>query len=614
MDKPGGTRHWLDRYGTGYHAWIRDEAGFSRPCGLVELMFDADGRYFGGRADVSSLLTVGISTRLLDEGLRHHVLLAFALLRLRHCLLAARAELRTLEVEPWFSVRVPVTADAAIRDAGRDLRFLDPAVDGVDGGAADVADFYAHAQNVARIVRPSEGLARVFVFPVEEQQQQQADGGGSRGARRRIAVRFLFVIAHEIVDGLSCMNWLSDFTGLLNMSAKQIRRAIEAAISPAAIRARLPPAQEDLYAPVAATTARTRWFWAITVALRRARKPLPAAFPNPLRRATPLATARPFAPRYPTVLDYSRTPPLNTFFIEFQLSPAASQRLYRLCREAGASVGAGGFVLVGMAMMALHEALHPDEAAGDAARRPFIGGFPLNARPLMAGAPRLGSAMLAFCRGVVLPFLPSHLDLEGRFRLLVRQATRQLAAYRTRDRGRGRGRDKYKDKDGLRQHHLATDADAIAYMGLDGAGRVLALNYIDGIENLRGLLPSNLRDHVLPSPLGEHVVPTWTVGSTTCVVSSVGRVDWSRARFDLDADPNNNDEGGDVIASVESLRSGVRVRENEFLVGTWSEDGLISCGVSFDGNFVDEERARRWVEMMRALLEVSDVSGAQARL
>ncbi|KAI1195284.1 hypothetical protein F5X97DRAFT_335427 [Nemania serpens] len=578
MDKSGGPRHWLDRYGKGYHAWIRDEAGFSRPCGLLELRFDADGRYFGGRADVSSLLTAGISTRLSDEGLRHHVLLAFTLLRLRHCLLGARAELRTLEVEPWFSVRVPATADAAIRDAGRALRFLDTAADGV----SDVADFFVHAQNVARIVRPSEALARVFAFPVEE-----AEGGG---ARRRM--RFLFVMAHEIVDGLSCMNWLSDFAGILNLSARRIRGEIEAAISPDAIGARLPPAQEDLYAPVATTTARRRWFWAITIVLRRVRKPTASAFPNPLRRTTPLRTSRPFTPRYPRVLDYSHTPPLNTFFMGFRLSPAASQRLYRLCKEAGASVGAGGFVLVGMAMMATHEARYPDEA--DAARRPFAGGFPLNPRPLI-GATRFESAMLAFCRGVVLPFLPSRLDLEGRFRLLVRQATRQLAAYRTRDR----------DGDCLRH-----PADAMAYVGIDGAGRVLASNYIDGIENLRGLLPAHLKSRV-PSPQGEFEVPTWTVGSATCVVSSVGRVDWSMARFDLDADPG--DDG--VVASVESLRSGVRVRESEFLVGTWSEDGVITGGVSFDGNFVDEGHARKWVETMKTLLEVSDdAPGVKAQL
>ncbi|KAI1115483.1 hypothetical protein F5Y14DRAFT_410679 [Nemania sp. NC0429] len=622
MDKPDGgggarARHWLDRYGKGYHAWIRDEDGdgdkneavFSRPCGLVELRFDTDGRYFGGRADVSSLLTAGVSTRLSDEGLRRHVQLAFALLRLKHCLLGATAELRSPgAVEPWFSVRVPATADAAIRDAGRALRFLD--ADAVE----DAEDFYLHAQNAARVVRPSEALARLFVFPFEE-------GGGGQGSegsaprRRRLRLRFLFVMAHEIVDGMSSMSHMFDFTRILNTSPGKIREAIDAAISPEAIRARLPPAQEDLYPPVAPTRARRRWFWAITIALRRARRPIPAAFPNPLRRDVPLATARPFAPRYPGVLDYSttRTPPLNTFFMGFRLSPAASRRLFRLCEEAGASVGAGGFVLVGMAMMALHEARYPDEA--DAARKPFVGGFPLNPRPTVGAAvPPLEGVVLAFSRGVVLPFLPSRLDLEGRFRLLVRQATRQLAAYRARTRTRDRDRDGDRDDPSRR-------AAAIAHARLDGIGRVLASNYIDGIEHLRSLLPAHLREATISSPLGEQhgARTTWTVRSATCAVSSVGRVDWSPARFDLDAaDPG--DDG--VVASAEGLRSGVRVREHEFLVGTWSEDGVVAGGASFDGNFVDEENARRWVETVKALLEVSgdgegdgdDTSGVKSRL
>ncbi|KAI8955827.1 hypothetical protein F4801DRAFT_586515 [Xylaria longipes] len=565
-----GQSHWLDRYGKGYHAWARNENGFSRPCGLVELRFDSDGRYFGGRADINALLTAGVSTRLSSKELQRHILLAFSLLRLRHCLLAARAELRTLEVEPWFSVGIPATADAAIQDAGSALRFVDSAVDGV----SDVADFYVHAQNVARIVKPSEALARVFVLPME------AEGN----ARRKI--HFIFVMAHEIVDGLSCMNWMADFIRIVNMPTKQIRQGIETAILPDSIRASLPPAQEDLYTPVASTKARTRWFWAITIVLRHVKKPMPTAFPNPLHRAAPLSKAKPFTPKYSKVLDYSQTPPLNTFFHRLQLSPAASQRLYRLCKETKASIGAGGFVLVAMVMMALHESKYPDEP--DEARRPFVGSFPLNPRAFF-GFKGLDSVMLAFCKGIILPFLPSHLDLEGRFRLLVRQASRQLAGYQKRDR-------------------LRSAADAMDYMGINGAGRLVASNYIDGIERLREILPAHLKDNV-PSPQGEYDVPAWGLNKSTCGVSSVGRVDWSTARFDLDADPEDG-----VIASVESLHSGVRVRDHEFLVGTLSEDGIITAGVSFDGNFIDESNAHRWIEKMKSLLEVPDASDPKSRL
>ncbi|KAI0102413.1 hypothetical protein GGR51DRAFT_527283 [Nemania sp. FL0031] len=574
MGEASSARHWLDRYGKGYHAWARDSNGFSRPCGLVELRFDSDGRYFGGRADVNALLTTTVSTRLSGEALRQHLLLAFALLRLRHCLLGAKAELRTLEVEPWFSVGVPASADAAVRDASLALRFLDKEVDGVE----DAADFYIHAQNVARIVMPGEVLARAFVFPIEEEEVK---------GRRKL--QFLFVMAHEIVDGLSSMNWMADFTRIMNLPTKQIRRDIETAILPESIRACLPPAQEDLYAPVARTKALTRWFWAITIVLRHVKKPMPAAFPNPLRRDTPLSASRPFTPKYPNVLDYSQTPPLNTFYVRFQLSPAASQRLFRLCKEAKASVGAGGFVLVGMAMMALHESRYPDEPA--LARRPFVGSFPLNPRPFF-NTKLLESVMLAFSTGIVLPFLPSNagLDLEGRFRLLVRQATRQLSAYQKRT-------------------TTTNGGGALAYMGINGAGRLLATNYIDGVEKLRSILPAHLSDAV-PSPQGAYEVPVWTVSSSTCGVSSVGRVDWSSARFDLTADP-----GADgVIASVESLHSGVRVRDTEFLVGTWGEDGILSVGVSFDGNFIDEANVHTWVETMKSLLEVADATEVKSRL
>ncbi|KAI0428754.1 hypothetical protein F5Y09DRAFT_312162 [Xylaria sp. FL1042] len=571
MDK-SGTRHWRDRYGTGYHAWSRDGDEFSRPCGLCEFKFDCDGRYFGGRADVNSLLTLNVSTRLSGEELRQHILLAFTLLRLRHGLLAARTELRTLEVEPWFLVGVPATADAAIRDAGGVLRFMDEAVDGV----SDMADFYVHAQNVARIVKPSEALARVFVL------SRKVEGSSTRQT-----LECLFVMAHQIVDGLACMNWMADFARLVNTPTGQLRRLIETAISPESIRANLPPAQEDLYAPVAATKARTRWFWAITLILRHVEKPMPVAFPNPLRRATRLPKARPLPPKYPNVLDYSQTPPLNTFYVRLHLSPAASQRLFRLCKEAKASIGAGGFVLVGMAMMAVHESRYPDEP--DEARRPFVGSFPLNPRPFFGAKNLLESVMLAFSKGIVLPFLPSHLDVEGRFKLLVRQASRQLSAYQKRDRLRGTN-------------------DAMAYMGIHGPGRLIATNYIDGIERLRHTLPAHLKD-TLPPPQGEYDVPPWAVSKATCGVSSIGLVDWSAFKFDLGADP-----GDGVVASAERVYSGVRVRETEFLVGTWSEDGVISAAVSFDGNYIDESSVHLWIEKMKSMLEMPDASDVKSRL
>ncbi|KAI1175141.1 hypothetical protein F4777DRAFT_588729 [Nemania sp. FL0916] len=561
MDKTGVT-HWLARYGNGYHAWRRQGSdAFSRPCGIMEFRFDADGRYFGGRADVNALLNTSVSTRLSAPRLQHHLLLAYTLLRLRHCLLRASVELRTLEVEPWFSVRIPASADAAIRDAGKAVQFLDPDVDGV----LDMADFYVHAQNVARVLDPSEVLSRLFVLPRKPE-----------GSSRR-KVQFLFVMAHQIVDGLSCMYWMADFTRIVNMPTEDIRLAIEAAVSPDSVRASLPPAQEDLYAPVAPTRAQQRWFWAITIVLKHVKKPLPEAFPNPLRRTIPLSKSRPLPPKYASALDYSQTPPLNTFFVRFQLSKAASQRLYRLCRGVNASIGAGGFVLVGMAMMAIHEARYPN----DTARRPFVGHFPLNARSYF-NSNLFENVMLAFSKGIVLPFLPSHLDLEARFRLLARTASRQLGAYRKRDCLRDLG-------------------DAIAYNSINGVGRLLASNYIDGLERLRNTLPEHLRS-AIPPPQGAYTAPSWAVSRATCGVSSVGRVDWSVSSR---PDVNTADPGTDgVFAAAESLHSGVRVRDTEFLVGTWSQDDVLTAVVSFDGNYIDELNVHAWVEVMKSLLEV----------
>jgi hypothetical protein len=565
-----GTRHWLDRYGKGYHAWVREENGFARPCGLVETRFDSDGRYFGGRADLNPVLAIDLSTRLSDKELQHHILLSFTFLRLKHSLLAAKAELRTLEVEPWFYVGIPPTADAAIQDAALALQFLDPAVH----DDIDLDEFQIHGKNVARLIKPSERLISGLVFPIE-----------SKGNTRK-TLRIVFAMAHEILDGISLMNWIPHFIRILNMPTEQIRQRIEKAILPDAIRATLPPAQEDLYAPVAPTKALTRWFWAITIVLRHVKKPMPASFPNPLCRDIPLSESRAFPPKYPNLLDYSQKPPLNSFAKRIALSPAASQRLYRLCREAKATIGAGGFVLVAMVMMAFHEARYPDEP--EEARRPFIGSFPLNIRPFI-GAKIFENPMIGFCEGIVLPFLPSHLDLEGRFRLLVRQASKQLSAYQKRERPQN-----------------ATDAKA--YMGIHGAGRLIASNYIDNIERLRAILPAHLKD-AIPPPQGEYEVPDWSMSRATCAISSVGLVDWSPARFDLDADP-----GDGVIASIMYLQSGPRVRDHEFLVATMSEDGVMQAGANFDGNFIDENNTPAWAEKMISFLEPSPAPDSKARL
>ncbi|KAI0480042.1 hypothetical protein GGR56DRAFT_251254 [Xylariaceae sp. FL0804] len=579
MQRPGADGHWLDRYGRGYHAWTREPAGgFARRCGLVEGRFDADGRHFEGRADMSALLTARLSTGpgpgLSEDDLQRHVLLAFALLRLRHPLLRARAEVRRrsrtagLEEEPWFTVAVPASVAAEIEEAASALT----RVEGREHyGQADVDDFFVHSKNTARVVDPGHALARVFVLPGESP---------GEGVRR---LHFIFVLAHQITDGLSIRSWMGSFVKLLNVSPGQLEGQIEAAASPEAIRSCLPPAQEDVYPPVGRSRALRRWYWAITVALRHVRRPLPRAFPNPLRRAAPLASARPMAPRYPGVLDYSRTPPLNTFFAAAELSAAATRRLHRLCREAGASIGAGCFVLVAMAMMALHEARHPDDDDDDDAPRPlfFVGAFPLNPRPFI-GTARQDSVMLAFSNGIALPFLPSSLGgTDARFRLLARRAHAQLSVYRKRK------------PDAAAAAASRGTSDELAFMGIRGPGRLIASNYIDGV----------LRLHELPPP------PNWSLLQSTCNVSSIGQVSW-----EPEQDQDHHGDGDGVVAtlaaSVEAFRAGVRARNGEFLVSVAGEGGVIRANVSYDGNAIDEAAVPAWAERMRTLLEEEEPSGA----
>ncbi|CAJ2511939.1 Uu.00g075640.m01.CDS01 [Anthostomella pinea] len=554
-----GRSHWLDRYGAGYHSWAETDEGFSRRCGLVEAGFDSDGRYYEGRADMSALLSLGVLTQLPRERLHRHVLLAFTLLRLHHPLLRAKAELCSLGVEPYFSVTVLATAKDAFNEAASALTFMEE-----DGHhEIDMDDFYMHAQNTARVIIEDHAMARAFVLPEES----------SHGNRRLL--RVLFVMAHQIADGLSCRNWMSSLVKILNIPSKQIEDQISIAISPEITRNYLPPAQEDIYPPISGSKARQRWYWTLTIVLRHVRKPMPTAFPNPLRRVTALSEAKPIPQTYPTAFDYSRSPPLNTSFVTAVLSKNATKRLHRLSREAGASIGAGCFVLVAMSMMSLHEARYPEEP--DEERRPFIGSFPLNPRPFI-GTTSQDSVMLAFSEGIVLPFLPSHLDLEGRFRLLVRQASKQLSVYQKR-----------------KSHQNA--ADQVASMGSGGIGRLIASNYIDAIEKLRAKLPPNLQDTV-QSPKGKYKVPGYRITRATCGVSSVGRVSWSDAQFDLDTDP---DDG--VIASVEAFRSGVRARGGEFLVSIAGEGDVIRANVSFNGNAIDKEQAPDWVRKMESMLE-----------
>lgn len=197
----------------------------------------------------------------------------------------------------------------------------------------------------------------------------------------------------------------------------------------------LPPAQEAVYPPVGNSPPRTRWKWAISRILRHKRVPPPDAFKNPLKRADALPEAQTIPPTFDKVLDYSKKPPCNAYVGAATLSAPVTRGIVRLCREAKCSVGAGLFALVGMAQMALEEINRPDIQLDQ--RNPFVASFPLNPRPFLDYKGPPDSIMLAFSDGISLPFLPSELPVEARFKLLVRQAHRQLGVYQKKPRSSG---------------------------------------------------------------------------------------------------------------------------------------------------------------------------------
>lgn len=581
MTSTNGRSHWLSQYANDFHRWRSSEQNhrplFYRPLGFVEAAFDSDGIYHEGRADITARLELLISSKLSQSQLRRTILLAWTALRLEHVLLMSKAVDRqdymtaVDDTRNRFFVIFPFeTAEAALDDAGKHLVFAEDYYEIVEE-----ATFARHAQNVGRVIDSTAAMAKLFVLPLEKISDV------------RTRLRFAFVMGHQISDGLTNYTWLSHFLKLLNTSRLRLTSLINTLHSPDQIKERLPIPQEDHYPRVPGSSARKRWFWVLTLVLRHVRKPQPAAFPNPLSRREPLTDAVRFAQTYSTLLDYSRSPPLNTFTTSVRIPLAATRRLHRLCREAGASIGAGCFVLVAMVMMSLYESRYPSVPLHE--RLPFIGSFPLNPRPFFNHASPPNSLMLAFSDGVVLPFLPSSLDVDKRFRLLVRQAHRQLSIYQKRTR--------------------VEDNDAKKYMSSRGAGRLIAMNYIAAVERTYQKLPPPLREKLGGhSPQGElKVRPNPTMA--TCGVSSVGRSQWKRGLYNLDAPLGHGEDA--FRADYRSVHQSVRARDGEFLVGISGDEFEISANVSFDGNVISEELVGEWKKRMEALLAAREAESAR---
>ncbi|KAI5212373.1 cytochrome P450 [Aureobasidium subglaciale] len=162
--------------------------------GTVETAFDSDGIYYQGRADVNAFLELEVKHHLSKDQLQRRITLAWAVLRLYHVLLLARA----VDKKPYmtagnvaqrrfFLICPPVGPEDAISDATKSLAFIEQPLDDRELPS----QFYRHAQNTGRVVNADEYLAKLFIFPVD------ATVG------TKTSLKFLFVKGHQITDGLT---------------------------------------------------------------------------------------------------------------------------------------------------------------------------------------------------------------------------------------------------------------------------------------------------------------------------------------------------------------------------------------------------------------------------
>jgi hypothetical protein len=563
--------HWLDRYSNNHHPWTPSPSNnepsnagiksFTRPLGLVETSFDTDGTYYGGRADMTATFKLGIAHTLSLTQFRKRIVLAWTLLRLEHVLLKSRITVSETRGK-CFTVDVPPSIDAAIQEVENNVVWFED--HGFDA-SLDEQDLHHHALNVSRIVEPTECLSKLHVLPLK----RLADGTWE--------LSFLIVIAHQISDGLSAYNWFSHFIRILNTPLHTIEEDIEKAIHAEKIRGKLPPAQEDLYPKVSGNRARQRWFWAIMRVMRHVKRSMEPTFENPLRREKRLEGAIELPETYGKVFDYSaeKRPPMSCGHVAASLSPAASARLISICRDINVSIGAGCFALAGLSMMSIHESRYPGSTS--TSQPAFGASFPLNPRAFFDTQPQPDSCMLAFSEGIIMPFLPSTLPVEGRFRLVAKHANRELRVYqkRLKDKSAGLG--------GFDKHSPA---------------RLLATGYLAQIERVDAKLPEERRSGFTPQG---GLKPNMGQYGATCGVSSVGSLKafFRPGEYDL-----KNMDGKDFVADYRGLKMGVRARDNEFLVGSSTDaKGCVGFGVSYDESAISQEAAQKWAETISELLE-----------
>jgi hypothetical protein len=556
--------HGLSRYANTYHSWKEDTLNgknvFKRPLGVVEYSFDTDGTLFEGRADMNSLFTVEIRHSLSKSDFRKRIALVWASLRLQHVLLQAKVHEDDETGRRSFVIGLQNNMDEVIEESSKEIVWVEDLYSEVDG-----LELHRHCLNVGRIIDPSKCLSRLHVLPLVEL------------PNGNFTFRALIIMAHQISDGLTAYNWFNHFIRIFNQSSATVRRDIERFRHPEEIKKRLPPAQEDLYPPIKGNKAKQRWFWAIMRVLRHVRKTLPPTFVNPLRREQRLPEAKSLEPKFNKLFNYSeeKKPPMNSFNCSVACSEATSTRLMQLCRSIGVSIGAGGFALAGIAMMELHEASYPNIL--DSERAAFAASFPLNPRAFFGFNTPADSCMLAFSEGIVMPFLPSSLPIEGRFKLIARHANRELKMYQKRARA-----------------VVKSDFDP------HSTGRILANGFLTMLDRVEGKLPHNRK--MGWNPQGELPVKPFPY-LATCGVSSVG----STAGYFQEGQHDFSlvgKEGKDFVAEFRNLNTGVRARENEFLIGSSSDhNGIVNFSVSYDGNAISEEATEIWAKKISTLLD-----------
>ena len=578
-------RHWSDQYGNQeYYRWRsftrHGRTTYLRPLGNFEAGFDSDGRYHQGLADMTLSLDLQLRSHLSDEDLRQHITQAWACFRCKHLLSQSKVVHRDAlggegalpENEIFFAIDPPNTAAQAIADATTQLFFLRDHFETVDRD-----DFWLHCQNSARNIDPDRVLAKLFVLPPQAKEDGLLD------------FRLHLVCAHEVCDGVAMSLWVRSLLTFLNEPPRALREHLGTLLEPERLSTRLPQAQEALYPPIQGNAAQRRWFWAITRILRHVHKPLPAAFENPLRRHHPRPQSVSLPPTYAPVLDYSRPPSLNTFPCYATMPVKAARRLHQLCRDANTSVGAGVFALAALLMMEMYERREP--AVPLSQRRPFLANFPLNPRAFFNRHVDPDSCMIGFSDGICLHFLPSHLDLDGRLKLLARQADRQLATYQKRS-----------------ATTIVIDDTTLRHRGSRGADRILPMLYLYSLERRSAALPPHRRPPP-PNPQGAYPVPP-NASPPTCAVSSVGRKEAvvRPGLYDLD------DDTRDVVADFRAMSSAVRPRVGEFLCGVGGElNTSLGMNASVDGNAIDPVLAAEWCRRFATVLE-DEPEGMSAKL